>query len=137
MAAHTKVEVVRKYVELLRNDSAPTFSPPLYEVFDKTIDTADWNEIRLWVHVFVTNYATTPVTAAAKLKGEFFHVFGIVLGGGGQFPYRESVIPWNGFTSYINGYVSAPIIGEKLRIVCLAENLPAGPYELFVTYYLV
>lgn len=133
----TNVEVVRKYVELIRNDSAPTFSPPLYEVFDQTIDTANWNEIRLWVHVFITNYATTPLTAAAKLRVEFLHVFGITLGGGGQYQYSQPVIPWNGVTSYINGYVSAPIIGEKLRILCLAENLPAGPYQLFVTYYLV
>ncbi len=137
MAAPTKVEVVRKYVELLRNDNAPTFSPPLHEVFDQTIDVGDWNEIRLWVHVFVSNYATTPVTAAAKLNVQFFHVFGMQLGGGGQFPYSNAVIPWDGVTSYINGYVSAPIIGEQLRILCYAESLPPGPYELFVTYYLV
>ncbi|HME50364.1 hypothetical protein [Mycobacterium sp.] len=137
MAAPTKVEVVRKYVELLRNDNAPTFTPPLYEVFDETIDVGDWNEIRLWVHVFVSNYAATPVTAAAKLNVQFFHLFGMQLGGGGQFPYSNAVIPWDGFTSYINGYVSAPIIGERLRILCFAGSLPPGPYELFVTYYLV
>ena len=88
-------------------------------------------------HVFITNYATTPLTAAAKLRVEFLHVFGITLGGGGQYQYSQPIIPWNGVTSYINGYVSAPIIGEKLRILRLAENLPAGPYQLFVTYYLV
>jgi hypothetical protein len=137
MAAPTKVEVVRKYVELLRNDNAPTFSPPLNEVFDKTIDVGDWKEIRLWVHVFVSNYATTPVTAAAQLNVQFLHVFGVQLGGGGEFIYSNAVIPGDGFTSYINGYVSAPIIGEQLRIVCYAESLPPGPYELFVTYYLV
>ncbi len=89
----TNVEVVRKYVELIRNDSAPTFSPPLYEVFDQTIDTANWDEIRLWVHVFITNYATTPLTAAAKLRVEFLHVFGITLGGGGQYQYSQPIIP--------------------------------------------
>ena len=137
MATPTKVEVIRKYVELLRNDDVTAFPPPLYEMFDKTINTKDWSEIRLWVHVFVSNYATTPVTASAKLNVSFFHIFGITLGGGGSYPYSNAVIPWNGFTSYINGFVSAPIIGEKLRIVCFAEDLPTGPYQLFVTYYLV
>jgi hypothetical protein len=137
MAAPTKVEVVRKYVELLRNDNASTFSPPLHEVFDETIDVGDWNEIRLWVHVFISNYATTPLTAAAKLNVQFLHIFGIQLGGGGQFIYSNAAISWDHVTSYINGYVSAPIIGEKLRILCYAESLPPGPYELFATYYLV
>jgi hypothetical protein len=87
------------------------------------------------VHVFVSNYATTPVTASAKLNIKFFHLFGI--GGAEQFSYRDAVIPWNGVTSYINGFVSAPIIGQKLRIACYAESLPAGPFQLFVAYYLV
>ena len=82
MAAPTKVEVVRKYVELLRNESAPTSLPPLHKVFDKTIDVGNWNEIRLWVHVFVSNYNTTPLTSAAQLNVQFLHLFGAQLGGG-------------------------------------------------------
>ena len=126
-----------KYVELIRQDNLASFPPPFFFVFDSTIDTADWREIRVWVHVFVENYAQTPVTAAAYLNVRFMHVFGYQLGGGGEFHYTQATIPWNNVTSYIDGYVTAPIIGNKLRIVCGPENLPPGPYDVFVTYYLL
>ena len=73
-----------KYVELVRQDNCPSFPAPLHAVVDKIIDTAGFNEIRVWVHVFVERYAQTPVTAAAKLNVRFMHVFGGQLGGGGQ-----------------------------------------------------
>jgi hypothetical protein len=126
-----------KYVELLRDDNVASFPPPLHAVVDKIIDTAGARDIRVWVHVFVKNYAQTPVTAAAKLNVRFLHTFGGQLGGGGQFDYLQATIPWNHVTSYINGYVAAPIIGDKLRILCIADGVPAGPYQVFVTYYLV
>jgi hypothetical protein len=126
-----------KYVELIRQDNLASFPPPLNAVFDNIIYTADWKEIRVWVHVFVEHFATTPVTAATKLHVRFLHVFGQQLGGGGQFDYTQRTIPWNQVTSYINGYVTAPIIGDKLRILCIPESLPPGPYDVFVTYYLV
>ena len=126
-----------KYVELYRNDNVPSFPAPLRAVFDKTIETLGYSEIRVWVHVFVENYAKTPVTSAAKLNVRFMHLFGGQLGSGGQFDYKQSVIPWNSVTSFINGDVVAPIIGDKLRILCTAGDLPAGPYSVFVTYYLV
>lgn len=126
-----------KYVELIRQDNLAGFPPPFHTVFDNIINTADWKEIRVWVHVFVENYAQTPLTAAAKLNVRFLHVFGQQLGGGGQFDYTRVTIPWNSVTSYIDGYVAAPIIGDKLRIVCDPENLPPGPYNVFVAYYLL
>lgn len=125
-----------RYVELVRQDNCPGFPDPLHAVVDKIIDTAGFNEIRVWVHVFVERYAHTPVTAAAKLNVRFMHVFGGQLGGGGQFDYAQASIPWNHVTSYINGYVTSPIIGDKLRILCSAESLPPGPYSVFVTYHL-
>jgi hypothetical protein len=113
------------------------FGPGYSVAFDKTIDTGNWKEIRLWVHVFINNYAQTPLTAGASLIVRFLHVFGGQLGGGGQFDYTQATISWKGFTSFIDGYVTAPIIGDKLRILCHPGNLPPGPYGLFVSYYLV
>jgi len=131
MAANTK------YVELIREDNLMSFSPPLSAVCDKIIDTTDYREIRLWVHVFVQNFAQAPVTAATKLHVRFLHVFGHQLGGGGQFDYMQRTIPWSQVTSYINGSVTAALIGDKLRILCTPESLPPGPYDVFVSYYLV
>lgn len=124
-----------KYVELVRQDNLAAF--PVLFVFDQTVETAGWKEISVWVHVFVDNYALTRVTSAAKLRIRFMHLFGHQLGGGGSFDYAAATIPWNNVTSYINGCVHERLIGDKLRIVCSAENLPAGPYRLFVTIYLV
>ncbi len=126
-----------KYVELVRIDHLASLPDPLHAVFDKTVATEDYAQVRVWVQVFVENYAHTPVTAAARLNVRFLHSFGQQLGGGGQFDYSHATIAWNNVTSYINGYVTAPIIGSQLRILCTAENLPAGPYNVFATYYLL
>jgi hypothetical protein len=126
-----------KYVELVRQENLASFPPPLNAVFDQVVDTADWKEIRVYVNIFVQNYGQNPVTAATKLNLRFMHVFGHQLGGGGQFDYMQRTISWNQVTSYINGYVTAPLIGDKLRILCIPESLPPGPYDVFVTYYLV
>jgi hypothetical protein len=131
-----KKRVRTKYVELIALDNVPAFAEPIgpgYQVaFDETIATAGFSEIRLWVHIFATNYETTPVTSAARLTVRFMHQFG-----GGSFHYEEGTIPYNGVTSYINGYCAQPIIGDRLRLWCHPENLPPGPYQLYVTYYLV
>jgi hypothetical protein len=123
-----------KYVELVRQDNVAAFPDPF--VFDQTVDTAGWKEISVWVHVFVNNFNLAPITSAAKLRVRFMHVFGHQLGAGGSFDYAAATIPWNSVTSYINGDVHQRLIGDKLRIVCTAENLPPGPYQLFVTCYL-
>ena len=126
-----------EYVELVRQDGVAAFPPPLHALCNKIIDTKNYAEIRLWVHVFILGFEHAPVTEAAKLKVRFVHVFGHQLGGGGQFDYTQRSISWNQVTSYINGYVTAPIIGDRLRILCIPESLPSGPYNVFVTYYLV
>ncbi len=125
-----------KYVEPIKDETMtvlPTPFGPGYDVlFDKNIAVDGWKEIRVWVHVFVDNYATTPATSAAQLELRFMHGFT-----NGSFDYEKAVIPWNGFTSYINGYVIKPIIGKQLRLLCHPINLPAPPYRLSVTYLLV
>ena len=126
-----------EYIELVRQDGLAAFPPPLHALCDKIIDTKRYAEIRIWVHVFVRGYEHAQVTEATKLKVRFMHVFGQQLGGGGQFDYTQRTIPWNYVTSYINGYVTAPIIGDMLRILVIPEGLPSGPYDVFVTYYLV
>lgn len=124
-----------KYVELIKNRSItewPTPVGPGYpEVFDEVVDVTDWKQIRVWVHVFVENYNTTPInTAAARLELRFMHNFT-----GGSFDYEKATFT-TPVTSYINGYAVKPIIGNTLRLLCHPENLPPGPYTLSVTYLL-
>ena len=124
-----------KYVEMLSLDNVVSletpFGPGYPIVFDEKIDTEGFSEIRVWVHVSVKNYAATPVTNTTKLIVRFMHQFP-----GGSFDYTEGTIT-SDVTSYINGYLARPIIGERLRILCHPENLPPGPYRIFVTYYMV
>jgi hypothetical protein len=133
----TKVDFsLTKYVESIKNDAiavlATPFGPGYGVLFDSTIPVDGWKEIRVWVHVFVDNFAATPVTAAAQLELRFMHMFP-----GGAFDYEKSTIPWNHVTSYINGYVIKPIIGKQLRLLCHPVSLPAAPYHLSMTYLLV
>jgi hypothetical protein len=101
-------------------------------LFDSNLKVNGWKEIRVWVHVFVDNYAATPVTSAAKLELRFMHNFT-----SGSFGYETVTIPWNHVTSYINGYAIKPIIGKELRLFCHPVSLPPPPYRLTVTYLLV
>ena len=132
-----KKRVRTKYVELIALDNVPAFGEPVgpgYQVaFDVTIDTAGFSGIRVWVHIFAINYETTPVTSAARLTVRFMHQFG----GANSFDYAEDTIEYNGVTSYINGFCARLVIGDHLRLLCHPENLPPGPYKLYVTYYLV
>lgn len=125
-----------QYVELVKNQTIATPSYPVgpgYEVLlDSEIKVDGWKEIRVWVHLFVENYATTPITSAAKLELRFMHNFS-----GGSFDYEKITFPWDGVTSYMNGYVVKPIIGKELRLYLHPINLPPHPYRLSVTYLLV
>lgn len=126
-----------KYMELVTKMGAPDFDYPVGPgyavVFDKTVATKGYREIRVWVHIFITNYETTPVTSSAKLNVRFMHQFGQ----GNSFDFAQTELGWNGVTSYIDGYAAQRIIGDKTRIMCHPTNLPAGPYDIFVTCYLV
>jgi hypothetical protein len=125
-----------EYHELIMLDNLPAFEEPFgagYSVvFDKTIETAGFSEIRVWVHVFSKDYQNHPITPDAKLHVRFMHQFKM-----GSFDYAEETIGYNGVTSYINGFCAKPIIGDNLRLLCKPENLPPGPYRVAVTYYLV
>ncbi len=125
-----------KYGVLVARQDVPEFEEPFgpgYQVaFDEVIDTKGYSEIRLWVHVFVDNYATGPVTSQAQLNVRFLHQFP-----GGSFDYERQTLGWNNVTSYINGYVARPILGDSLRVLCSPRNMPPGPYDIFVTYLLV
>lgn len=124
-----------RYVVLIQRQHVPAFEEPFgpgYQVvFDEKIETAGFAEIRVWVHVFVENYEANPVTQNSLLTVRFMHQFP-----GGSFGYEEGTITSN-VTSYIDGYLAKPIIGDKLRLVCSASNMPPGPYNIHVTYYLV
>ncbi len=126
-----------KYVELYKDKSllGPTtpFGPGYDVLFDSKVKVDGWKEIRLWVHVFVDNYAASPLTSAANLQLRFMHDFG----SSDSFDYETADIAFNGVTSYINGYAVKPIIGKELRLLCHPTDLPAGPYTLGVTYLLV
>lgn len=126
-----------KYVELFKDKSllGPTapFGPGYDVLFDSKINVDGWKEIRVWVHVFIKNYATTPLTSAANLQLRFLHNFGL----SDSFDYEIANIQFNGTTSTIDGYTIKPIIGKELRLLCHPTNMPAGPYSLGVTYLLV
>lgn len=129
-----KTDLPTRYVELV--DESPSafgtpFGPGYQVAFDETIDTAGYNEIRLWVHVFVDNYAATPITSGAKLAVRFMHVFS-----GGSFDYEERTID-DSTPSYLNGYCAVPIIGDRLRLLGHPTGMPPGPFRLQVTYYLI
>ena len=124
-----------KYVELIANQPLAAASEPYgpgYPVlFDVTFPVKGWKGIRVWVHVFVDNYAATPVTSATRLELRFMHHFT-----GGEFDYEKAAFT-SEVTSYIDGYAAKQLIGEQLRLICHPEALPAGPYKLTLTYLLV
>ncbi len=125
---------VTKYVELFSNEVIPGPTNGGYDIlFDEKIARDDWKEIRVWAHVFIVNYATTPLTPGANLLLRFMHDFG----GGDSFDYETANIPFLGVTSYIDGYTVKPIIGKELRLLCHPTQLPPGPYNMSVTYLLV
>jgi hypothetical protein len=125
-----------KYVELIRNQviAAPStpFGPGYDVLFDATIPVRGWKEVRAWVHVFVENYETTPITSATQLELRFMHNFV----GANSFDYEKVALPYNGVTSYIDGYSIQPLLGRQLRLLCHPIGLPPGPYRLSVTYLL-
>jgi hypothetical protein len=125
-----------KYVELIAAQHLPApltpFGPGYDVLFDKKVAVAGWKEIRVWVHVFVDNYAVTPVTASTRLELRFMHDFV----GANSFDYVTASLPYNQVTSYINGYSIQPVLGTEVRLLCHPVNLPPGPYTLSVTYLL-
>lgn len=102
------------------------------EALEHTIDTLGYRELRLFARVFITNYQHTPIdTAKARLTIHLFH------GGGGASSGYASKVLTTRVTSYIDGYLAAPILGSSTRFILLPEHLPDGPYLIGVTYYLL
>jgi hypothetical protein len=118
-----------QYTEVIKNVKMLSLTNGF--LFDQTVTTAGYSEIRVWVHVFVDNYKTTPVTSSTKLKVRLMHQFS-----GGSFDYASATFT-SSVTSYIDGYTAQRIIGDQTRILCSPENLPAGPWEVSLTVYLV
>ncbi len=130
---HPRTKFVELITDKLLADVQNPFGPGYPVLFDNTVDVTGWREIRVWVHVFVENYETTPiVTSQCRLQMRFMHNFG----GGNAFDYETATLTTD-CTSYIDGYAAKPIIGNKVRLLCHPENLPPGPYRLSVTYLLV
>jgi hypothetical protein len=128
---------VIKYVELISEQNVPKFDEPFGPggpvVFDKKLLVKGYSEIRVWVHVFIRNYQAQPIAADSRLKVRFMHDFA----NGNSFDYDSGTVQsWAG-ASYIDGYVVKPIIGNELRVICEPVNLPPGPYDVHMTYYLV
>jgi hypothetical protein len=125
-----------RYVEQLALTNLLTVPEPIgpgYGIlFDETLDSGGYDELRVWVHLFVRNYASSPVTPNTRLILRFLHGFDQAE----SFDYEQRTLTSSG-TSYINGYGVVPVIGDRTRVLCHPENLPAGPYDLFMNYYLV
>ncbi len=100
-------------------------------VFEETIETAGYSEIRLFVHVFAENHRGDPMTAQSKLELRFLHPVA-----NGTWNYATHTLSTT-VTSYINGYIANDIIGNRVRILCFADNLPTGSLQIGVTAYLV
>ena len=121
-----------KYVELI-NKKVNTLDAPygIPLIFEETIDTANYSEIRMFIHVFIENYNQTPLTINSVIAATLCHNVS-----SGSWPYSNKEIKFS-VTSYIDGWFSEKIIGNKVRVVASAKNFPKGPYTLSASYYLV
>jgi len=125
-----------RHMEILARRNFSTVPEPVgtgYGIlFDEAVVTAGFSEMRLWTHLFVSNHTAIPVTPNTRLVLRFMHCFGQ----SESLDYEQRILT-SSAASYINGYASVPIIGNLTRILCHPENLPPGPYDLYVDAYLV
>ena len=121
-----------KYValaETLPVTGDPAGGVTLFEVTD--LDTACFDELRVFVHVMNEAYETAPYTSDARLVVRAFH--GI---GQGSWGYFSQEFPMQ-FTSQLHGFSQIPVMGETTRLVVFGYNLPAVELEVDVAAYLV
>lgn len=125
-------DLTNKYVELIANKKVAAFQSPYGtpQIFEETIDTAGYSEIRMFIHVFAEEFKKSPITNKTKIEATLFHEVR-----GGSWDYSKKEIR-SEVTSYIHGWFTEKVIGDKTRIVAFARNLPEGPYSVTVTYYL-
>ena len=125
-----------RYIEQLALKNLPAIPEPIgpgYGIlFDETFNSGGFDELRVWVHLFVSDHARNPVTPNTRLILRFMHCFDQAE----SFDYEQHTIS-SSVTSYINGYAAVPIIGDHTRVLCHPENLPPGPYDLFMNCYLI
>ncbi|MEJ2011187.1 MAG: hypothetical protein P8X64_03060 [Anaerolineales bacterium] len=125
-----------RYMELLALRNVPAVPEPVgagYGIlFDETIHSAGYKELRLWVHLFACEYASDPITPNTRLILRFMHCFDQAE----SFDYQQVTFS-SSVTSYINGFACVPVIGDRTRVLCHPENMPHSPYDLFVTCYLL
>ena len=98
---------------------------------EKALDTACFDELRLFVHVMNDDYEASPFTSGARLVIYAYH--GI---GQGSWSYFSEEFPMR-FTSELHGFSRIPVVGEKTRLVVFGYNLPAVELEVDVAAYLV
>jgi len=125
-----------RYVEALACRDLPATSDPAgagYSIlFDETLATGGFRELRVWVHVSIRRPDEHPVTPNTRLVLRFLHCFGTAE----CYDYEQCTLSSRS-AAHINGYGSVPVIGDRTRVLCHPENLPPGPYDLFFNYYLV
>ncbi len=129
---------VAKYVEHITLNNVQKFDEPFgpgYQVvFDTTIPVKGYSEIRVWVHVMIRDYQTQAAGPDTQLKVRFLHPFH---GNKDEFDYESGTVQtWDG-ASFVDGYIVKPVIGNELRLICAPVNMPPGPYDVYMTYYLV
>jgi hypothetical protein len=130
-----KAEYTR-YVELITKKNIAKFAEPVpkfYVAFDEMVDTAGFSEIRLWACIRVINSVATPILGNAKVNVQFIHQR---TSDNIPLAYSQDVIT-SKMTSDIYGFLAIPIIGNSVEILGNPVNMPPGPYDLYVTYYLV
>lgn len=131
-AAPEGAECDTKYAalaETLPVTGDPSGGIQLFEVTD--LNTACFEELRLFVHVMNDDYETSPFTSDARLVLRAFH--GI---GQGSWGYFSEEFPMR-FTSELHGFSQIPVIGETTRLVVFGYNLPAVQLKVDVAAYLV
>lgn len=107
----------------------PAGGVELFEV--SGVDTACFDELRVFVHVMNNAYETDPFPADARMVVYAYH--GI---GNGSWAYHSDEFPMR-FTSELHGFSRIPVMGETTRLVAFGYNLPGVELEVDVAAYLV
>ena len=115
--------------ETLPATGDPSGGVTLFEVTD--LDTACFDELRVFVHVMNDAYETSPYTSGSRLVVRAFH--GI---GQGSWGYFSQEFPMQ-YTSQLHGFSQIPVMGETTRLVVFGYDLPAVELEVDVAAYLV
>lgn len=115
--------------ETLPANGDPAGGVKLFEA--SGVDTACFDELRLFVHVMNDHYEASPFTANARLAIYAYH--GI---GRGSWAYFSEEFPMR-VTSELHGFSRIPVVGETTRLTVFGYNLPAVEVEVDVAAYLV